>query len=432
MSSATTNDAPLLLTSRRASLDSWNPFLSYISWYSKYDEGFRSDGKKYANMVFGNPQDRPIPEFVAALRRQLDGADLPTASPSTFAYKPRFPESADAVVDVLQRTRGIKMDPDDVTLTNGALGALSLCFFVLADPLDEAILITPSYFFYRPMMEYAGLKPVAVAANPEKGFDLDIDAIHKAITPATRVICLNSPNNPTGKIYPRATLEKLSNMLQRVNNERADAAGGAGFQPIMVISDEAYCRILFDDKDSYQTIAQVYPFSVMVYTWGKTLLAPSERFGYIATSPVMPESGRLLLRDKIFRSQLLGWTIPNATTAQAYAEIEAANLVIDIDQLKVRRDRMYNSLTEQGWNAIKPGGSFYMLVQVPQDMFASEDDLVNALAEEERVLVLHGSIMEIPGWIRLSLTASDEMVDFSIAAFARIRDKRSSLGLQEG
>ena len=418
------DDVPFNLTSRRAALSSWDPFISYIDWYTKYDERFRADGKEYANMVFGNPQDRPIPEFVAALRRQLEGADLPTASPSTFAYKVRFPESIVAVVDVLWRIRGIRVDPNDVFLTNGALSALSLCFFVLADPGDEAIIITPSYFFYKPMMEFAGLRPVTVAADPETGFDLDVDAIRKTITPCTRVICVNSPNNPTGNIYPKETLEKLSDILQQVNKERAVAAGDDGFKPIMVISDEAYCRIVFDDSSPYESIAQVYPYSVMVYTWGKTLLAPSERFGYIATSPLMPESGRLLLRSKIFRAQLLGWSFPNATTGQAYAEIEATNLVIDIKQMKLRRDSIYNSLVRHGWNAIKPAGSFYMLVQVPEELFTSEDDLVNALAEEERVLVLHGSIMDIPGWIRLSLTASDEMADFCIRAFARIRDKR--------
>jgi len=210
---------PENIVSGRSTLGSWDTFLDYIEWYSKFDEQFRSDGKSYANMVFGNPQDPPIPEFVGALRRQLEGADLPTASPNTFSYKVRHPESVDAVVTVLQSTRGIEMDPADVMLTNGALSALSLCLFVMANPGDQAILVTPSYFFYRPMMEFAGLVPVPVAADPDMGFDLDVEAIRHAITPQTRVIMLNSPNNPTGKIYPVATLERLAEALRQANKE---------------------------------------------------------------------------------------------------------------------------------------------------------------------------------------------------------------------
>jgi len=418
---------PENIVSGRSTLGSWDTFLDYIEWYSKFDEQFRSDGKSYANMVFGNPQDPPIPEFVGALRRQLEGADLPTASPNTFSYKVRHPESVDAVVTVLQSTRGIEMDPADVMLTNGALSALSLCLFVMANPGDQAILVTPSYFFYRPMMEFAGLVPVPVAADPDMGFDLDVEAIRHAITPQTRVIMLNSPNNPTGKIYPAATLERLAEVLRQANKERSDAAGpGGNYEPIMVISDEAYCRIIFDDDAAqFVSIAQVYEYSVMVYTWGKTLLAPSERFGYIALSPLMPESCRKILRDKLFRAQLLSYSFPNGTTAQAYAEIEAANLRIDTNQMKERRDQLYVSLTKLGWNVVKPEGTFYMLVQVPNDLFEDEDDLVQLLAKEERVLVLHGSVMDIPGWIRLSLTASNEMVDFCIRAFEHVDAKRT-------
>jgi len=194
----------------------------------------------------------------------------------------------------------------------------------------------------------------------------------------------------------------------------------------MVISDEAYCRIIFDDDAAqFVSIAQVYEYSVMVYTWGKTLLAPSERFGYIALSPLMPESCRKILRDKLFRAQLLSYSFPNGTTAQAYAEIEAANLRIDTNQMKERRDQLYVSLTKLGWNVVKPEGTFYMLVQVPNDLFEDEDDLVQLLAKEERVLVLHGSVMDIPGWIRLSLTASNEMVDFCIRAFEHVDAKRT-------
>ena len=149
--------------------------------------------------------------------------------------------------------------------------------------------------------------------------------------------------------------------------------------------------------------------------------------GYIALSPLMPEEARMVLRDRFFRTQLLGWSYPNSTTARAYAEVEAADITIDVTELQARRDRIHSVLTDIGWIVTKPEGSFYMLVQVPE-MFESETDLLHAL-REENVFAVPGSIMDIPGHIRLSLTASDEMVEFSLDAFRRIytcRKERAS------
>jgi aspartate/methionine/tyrosine aminotransferase len=139
----------------------------------------------------------------------------------------------------------------------------------------------------------------------------------------------------------------------------------------------------------------------------------------------MPKASRLTLRDRLFRAQILGWSFPNTTTARAYAEVEGANVKIDIERMQNRRDRLYNSLTENGWNAVKPDGGFYMLVEVPKDLFKDESDLLESLLEE-RILVLPGSIMDIDGWIRLSLTASDRMADFAIEGFRRLRCKRAA------
>jgi aspartate aminotransferase len=140
-----------------------------------------------------------------------------------------------------------------------------------------------------------------VAADVDQDFDLDVEAIRKAITPKTRMLLLNSPNNRTGKIYAMIkTLKALPLVLREANNEREAAAiirGDRSFLPIMVVSDEAYNRIVFDNID-YHSIAEVSPYSLMVYTWGKTLLAPSERFGYISFSPLVPLPLRKVMCEK--------------------------------------------------------------------------------------------------------------------------------------
>jgi aspartate aminotransferase len=274
-----TSDGTLpCVCSKRASLTAWDPFLEFDDKYLKNLDKLRredapNDGTTtYANLAFGNPQDPPLPELVEALKRQIEKAEPPHGRPDAFEYKVRLPESVDAVVNALMRTRSLQVDPDDVMLTNGALAALSLSAFVLGDPGDEAIMLTPSYFFYRPTIEYAGLIAVPVPSNAKEGFALDVEAIRGAISPKTRLILLNSPNNPTGKIYSMESLRALSSMLQDINLERRKTATDH-YQPIVVISDEAYCRIVFDDIE-FHSIAEVYPYSIMVYTWGKTLLAP--------------------------------------------------------------------------------------------------------------------------------------------------------------
>jgi aspartate aminotransferase len=270
----------------------------------------------------------------------------------------------------------------------------------LCDVGDEVIFLSPPWFFYELMIASAGATAVRVRLSAPS-FDLDADAIAAAITPRTRAIIVNSPNNPTGRIYRQPELEALASALR-------DASARHG-RPIVLLSDESYNRIVFDGID-FRSPAADYDATMTIYTYGKTLLAPGQRIGYLAMTPTFP--GREELRFQLMVQQLAsGWGFPNALLQHAIEDLEA--LSVDIGALQARRDRMVSALEAMGYEVTKPEGAFYLMVRSPDP-----DDLAfSSRLAELGALVMPGTIVESPGWFRISLTASDEMVDRGLEAF---------------
>jgi len=286
-------------------------------------------------------------------------------------------------------------------MTNGAFGALAVVLNALVGPGDEVIFNLPPWFFYEGMILHAGGTAVRVSVN-RATFDLDVEAIAAAITPRTRAIIVNSPNNPTGKIYPPATLQALANVLTTASQRYG--------RPIYLISDEAYRRIVYDNQP-YPSPTSYYPNSAMVYTYGKTLLTPGERLGYLALSPEMPH--REALRTPIDTAQTFtGLAIANSVLMHGLADLEG--LTIDISHLERRRNRLVEMLQSHGYSVHIPEGSFYLFPRSPWD-----DDwaFCEVLADHD-VFCLPGSVFEMPGCFRLSVTASDTMIEHANAGFA--------------
>jgi aspartate aminotransferase len=342
---------------------------------------------------FGNPQEMPLPQIQQAITKW--------AAPKNkdwFAYKFNEPRAVKVAVESLRRRTGIQFEPDDIAITTGAFGALASTMRAILDPGDEVIYLSPPWFFYVPMILSNGAKAVRVNFEPPR-FELPVDAIEAAITDKTRAIIVNTPHNPSGRIFTTAELERLAAVLQGAPN------------PVYLISDESYSRILFDGREHISPL-RFYDQSFLIYTYGKTLLIPGQRIGYIAMSPRMPNCEEL--RGALMVSQTaLGWTFPNAVMQYAMGDLEQAS--IDVPAMQRRRDRIVAALTEMGYEVVKPEGTFYVMVRSPMP-----DDVgfMNRLAEE-RVFVLPGGMFEIPGWFRISLTANDDMTERSLAGFAK-------------
>ncbi len=246
----------------------------------------RTQGRAEAcDFTFGNPHEMPLPGLVAALR-QTSSRGARTGSPTRPARRSRGRWWRRRSGGEL----GLRFAPEDVALTRGAFGAIALAFTLVMDTGAEVVIPVPGWFCYAPMLRAANLVPVKAALAPGS-FDLDLAAIEAAITPRTRMVVVNTPHNPTGRIYPREALQALADLL-----EAASKRIGAR---IWLLSDEPYRRIRFDGN-GFTSPAEVYPWTLIDYSYGKVLLAPGQRLGYLALSPLMPEDERAALRDAFF------------------------------------------------------------------------------------------------------------------------------------
>lgn len=355
------------------------------------------------DFAVGNPHEMPLPAFAEALQRWA----VPQHK-DWFAYVESEAPARAAAAEGLRERRGVAYAPEDIHLTNGAFAALAVALRALVDPGDEVIFMSPPWFFYEALIAANGSVPVRVKVRPDN-FDLDLDGIEAAITPRTRALIVNSPNNPTGVIYPPETLAALSRRLARASQTHG--------RTIYLLSDEAYSRIVFDGQ-AFPSPTQFYPASVLLYTYGKTLLTPGQRLGYLALGPDFAE--REALRMPIFVAQLLGgYAFPNALLQHALPDLE--NLSIDIDHLQRKRDRMVGELRRLGYELHVPAGTFYLL---PRSPLADDWAFAERLAELD-TFVLPGAVVEMPGYFRISLTANDEMIERGLGAFAKAIEKVS-------
>jgi len=349
-----------------------------------------------ANFAVGNPQEMPLPEYVAALRDATEPRDK-----DWFAYKLSEAASQRTVAATLRKRTGMEWDPADVAMTNGGFAAIAVALRTLVEPGDEVVFLSPPWFFYEMLILAAGGEPVRVRLEPP-AFDLELQRIAAAIGPRTRMVMLNSPHNPSGRVYRAGDLRALADVL----SEASDRIG----HPIWILSDEPYNRILFDGR-GFDSPSQFYAHTVITYSYGKTLLAPGQRIGYLTVPPTLPE--RRELRDEIVMQQFAtGYAFPNALMQHALADLE--RLSIDVGSLERRRDRLVPALREMGYEATMPEGTFYTMARSP----IPDDVAFTDLLAHNRVLVLPGTIVEVPGWFRISLTASDQMVDDAIPRFA--------------
>ena len=347
------------------------------------------------DFVVGNPQEMPVEGIAQALVAAAEPRDK-----DWFAYKLSEDEPREVVAASLRGTHGLEFTPSDVFMTNGAFGGIALALRALIDPGDEVIYQLPPWFFYHPMIRSVGAVPVPVMVRTDD-FDLDLEAIEAAITDRTRMVIVNTPNNPTGRIYPPETLAGLADILR--------AAEERNGRPLYLLSDEAYNRIVYE-PNAFESPLRHYERSILVYTYGKTLLAPGLRLGYLALPPGAPD------RDAISAALMMatttsGWAFPVSLLQQALPDLE--KLSIDLGALQRKRDRMVGGLREAGYELHEPEGTFYLLPKCPGD----EDEFIEKLADQE-TYVLPGKLVDLPGYFRISLTANEQMIDRALPVFA--------------
>jgi aspartate aminotransferase len=374
--------------------------LPFMSWYRTSPHPGRQGHEGVVDLLFGNPHDMPIPGYVDALERHLQPQD-----PGWFAYMFNHPPAVATVVRGLRRHTGMNWRTDDIAMTNGGWGAIAVAIRAVTEPDDEVIYYDPPWFFYDLLIRGAEAVPVALRLEPPR-FSPDPDQLARAITPRTRAVLVNTPHNPTGRVLEAAELDGIAAVLR----EASERYG----RPIYLLSDEAYREIVLDGRRA-PSPAEHYAHTLVLYSYGKQLLAPGQRIGYLAISPEVsdPEPLREAVQIAQFVNSL---SFPNALLQRALPDI--ADLCIDLGAIQRRRDRIVPALEEMGYEPTNPEGTFYVLARSP---IPDEVAFVAQLAEAD-VFVLPGSTIAMPGWFRISLTASDAMVDASIEPFAAARE----------
>jgi len=372
-------------------------FAAVKNFYFTSRYGERRGDPGICDLTFGNPHEMPLEGLVKALRERAVPQDK-----NWFAYKTSEEEPQAFLAERLGRELALPFEPPDIALTAGAFAAIMVAFRLVLDAGDEAVFSEPAWFCYEPMLLAADAVPRKVKLKPP-AFDLDLAAIEEAIGPRTRLVIVNTPHNPTGRIYGAETLKALAELL-----ERASARVG---HRVFLLSDEPYRRLRFDGR-GFASPASFYPWTLISYSYGKVLLAPGQRLGYLAISPLMPSAERKSLQDVMFSTQMaLGWCFPNAVMQYAVPDLET--LSIDLAALARRRDMLTSALTAAGYGVLPPEGTFYLWAKWPK---GNPEDHWDRLADRD-VFVLPGSIMNAPDYFRISLTASDAMVERALPAF---------------
>ncbi len=343
------------------------------------------------DFTFGNPHEMALPGLVDAMRAQVE-----PRSENWFAYRSNERIATEVIAAGLRTELGLDFEPDDIAMTQGAFGAMTVALAMLADAGDEVVIPKPGWFCYAPMLLAADLVPVEVPLDPVD-FDLDVDAIARAITPRTRIVFVNSPANPTGRVYSRETWDALAEVLE--------AASSRHGRRIWLISDEPYRRIRFDGI-GFDSPVNSYPWTVIDYSYGKVLLAPGQRLGYLALNPLLPAAERAELRASLFPIQLaIGWGFPDAIMQYSVPALESVS--IDIAELTRKRDRLYGALSEAGYTLTRPEGTFYLWGEAPGgDAVAFSRGLA-----EQHVYVMPGTLFGQPAHFRISLTATADMIE---------------------
>ena len=354
---------------------------------------------KVYDFSLGNPDLPPPPQIKEAMTELAAESDRPFA----FGYMPNAGEPAarQALAELVSREQGIAVPWRNIVVTVGAAGGINALFRAVLERGDEVICPSPYFVEYGFYVGNFGGRLKPVATKPD--FALDTDAIAAAITPATRAVILNSPNNPTGRIYTRAELTAVAELLR--------AARAKTGRMIYLVADEPYRFLNFDGAE-IPSMLDLYDGAVVIGSFSKSLSLPGERIGYAAVSPKL-ENADELLGALTLTNRILGFV--NAPVVAQKLIAKCWDCQVDLDVYRRRRNAMAEVLTGAGIEFILPQGAFYFF---PKSPTADEKIFVNALLEQ-RVLAVPGSGFGMPGYFRLAFCVSEEVIRNSAESFKR-------------
>ncbi|UCE56048.1 MAG: pyridoxal phosphate-dependent aminotransferase [Desulfobacterales bacterium] len=367
-----------------------------------FEEGAELKAKYGAENVYdfslGNPNLPPPEKFNKALLDAVTSCGL-----GDHCYMPNtgYPMVCGSVAEYLSDEQQAPMTDKEILMTCGASGALNVALKAILDPGDEVLTPIPCFVEYKFYADNHGGILKTVPTKPD--FHLDMDAIESAITEKTKAFLINSPNNPTGQIYPEGSLKALGELLERKGREIS--------RTIYLISDEPYRKIVYDDV-KVPSIFAAYKESIIGTSYSKDISIPGERIGFVAANPAASYKTELLAAMTV-ANRILGFVNAPALMQRVVACIQGMS--VDVSEYKRKRDMLCEGLGSFGYEFITPPGTFYLF---PRSPIADDVEFVNAL-KEERILVVPGSGFDGPGHFRIAFCVDDDTIINSMEGFKR-------------
>ena len=323
-----------------------------------------------------------------------------------YTSAPGYDGVRQAVADDLNRRFGTKVRPQNLFFTCGAAPALIAVLRALSVPGSEIMAIAPFFPEYRPFTESNGSKFVMVPPDMEQ-FQINFEALEQLISPNTQAIIVNSPNNPSGVVYTRQTLEKLADLLT--------AKSAAYGHPIYLIADEPYRELVYGGIE-VPFIPTIYPNTVVCYSWSKSLSLPGERIGYVYVPDEAADSADLYAAIA-GASRACGHVCPPSLLQKVVAR--CVQLPPDLQAYDENRTLLYNELTAMGYDMAKPDGAFYLFIKAPN----GDSDAYSELAKKKNLLVVPGTSFGCKEYFRICYCVSNDMIRRSLPAFKELIDE---------
>ena len=306
------------------------------------------------------------------------------------------------IADGINKAHGTHFNGDNLYMTVGAAASLCICFKALAEEGDEFITFAPFFPEYKVFVEGTGAKLLVVPADIDS-FQINFEEFEKLLSPRTKGIIVNSPNNPSGVVYSEETILRLARIL----TEKSEEYG----HPIFLISDEPYREIAYDVRVPYLT--KYYNNTFVCYSYSKSLSLPGERIGYVLV-PDELEDKKAAYAAVCGAGRVLGYV--NAPSLFQRVAAACTGKTSDISVYRKNRDLLYGALTEMGYTCVKPEGAFYLFVKSP---VADEKEFC-AAAKKYNILVVPGSSFACPGYVRIAYCVSYETIVNSLPKFAEL------------
>ena len=376
------------------------------SWIRKmFEEGDQLKAQFGKENVFdfslGNPMGEPPGKFKDAIRKALDDT-----TPGQHGYMPNagFPHVREKLAEVLGKDHGVDLKGSDLIMTVGAAGAMNVALKAMLNPGDKVMIFAPYFVEYVFYIDNAGGQPVIVETDAE--FNLDPAAVEAAMTPDVKALIINTPNNPTGRVYSEETLKRVGEIVDRKATEYG--------HPIYILSDEPYKRIAYDvDPPSLFHISK----NTMVCTsYSKELVIPGERIGYVAVNPECPGK-EMLIGALTFCNRILGFV--NAPALMQRALFFDPDDRVSIEGYRANRKLLLSELAGMGYEIVPPEGAFYLFPKSPL-----EDEVeFSAELKKENVLVVPGRGFGRAGYSRISYCVTRDVIERSLPGFKRAIDR---------